>query len=308
MIDRRTFLKLSAPVIVSIPLAVRAQTLAERGRFDEKQLPVARDLLLEMVNNERSEAGLSQLTLDGLACRVANEHARDMAQAGFLSHWGSDGRKSYQRYGLAGGTDALRENVASADPVQSLSPGPVLADLRDLHLSMLYETPPNDGHRKAILYPLNTHVGFGVALYERRLRLVEIYLARLISFDLVQPPGKDGATVLFIGHVLGQDYQLSGVEVCHEPLPVRPELDWLRTKRSIAFPDAYRTLRPRAPAGKIYVDGTVGDFELKPNGKFRVAVQLDKREPGIYTLIFFISRGRDERSVAGAQVCVLHQT
>ena len=307
MFDRRTFIKLSAPALAGIPLIVRAQSLPERPRFDERQLPVARDLLLEMVNDERSQAGLSQLKLDGLACQVANAHARDMAQGGFLSHWGSDGRKSYQRYGLAGGTDALRENVASSEPVQSLMPGAVMADLRDMHLSMLNETPPHDGHRKAILYPLNTHVGFGIVVYERRLRLCEIYLGRHISFDVLQPPGKDGAPAIFAGHVLNEEYRLNGVELCHEPLPAPPELEWLRARQSISFPQAYRTLRPRAPKGMVYVDGSFGDFEVKPGGRFRVAVQLDKREPGIYTIIFFISRPGDAQSIPGAQVCVLHQ-
>jgi hypothetical protein len=61
--------------------------LIERGRFSEPDIPVARQQLLKLVNEERLSAGLSQLELDDLAGKVANEHALDTATGGFLSHW-----------------------------------------------------------------------------------------------------------------------------------------------------------------------------------------------------------------------------
>src|SRR5947207_411727 len=118
MIDRRSFLKAAAPFALGLRTIARGQILIERGRFSQDDLPAAREQLLIQVNAERARAGLSLLELDDLACRVANEHALDMATGEFLSHWGSDGRKPYQRYSFAGGTEALRENVSSADNVQ----------------------------------------------------------------------------------------------------------------------------------------------------------------------------------------------
>src|SRR5436305_174846 len=103
MIDRRSFLTTATPFALSLPGLARAQRLMERGRFDDEQLPLAREQLLNQLNAERSSAGLNELKLDDLACTVANQHARDMATSGFLSHWGSDGRKPYHRYSLAGG-------------------------------------------------------------------------------------------------------------------------------------------------------------------------------------------------------------
>jgi uncharacterized protein YkwD len=127
-------------------------------------LPLARQQLLNQVNAERTAARLSELKLDELACSVANDHARDMATREFLSHWGSDGRKPFHRYSLAGGTAAVQENCSAASDIEFCIAGAVLDDLRDMHESMLKELPPKDGHRKTILDPYHTHVGFGIAL------------------------------------------------------------------------------------------------------------------------------------------------
>src|SRR5262249_22096117 len=148
------------------------------------------DDLLKLLNEERRHAGLSTLEMDPLACKVAGEHARDLATGDFLSHWGSDGRKPYHRYSFAGGTEASQENVAAATSVQSLAVHGIVNDLRELHQSMLAEVPPRDGHRKTILDPHHTHVGFGIALRGRNLSLDELYLARYVRFA----PFKNSAT------------------------------------------------------------------------------------------------------------------
>src|SRR6476659_9061279 len=117
-IGRRSFLKAAAPFALGFGVIARGQVLVERGRFSEADLPLARQRLLRQVNEERARLKLSQLELDDLACQVADAHARDMAQRDFLNHWGSDGRKPYHRYSLAGGNDALQENVSSAQSIQ----------------------------------------------------------------------------------------------------------------------------------------------------------------------------------------------
>ena len=145
-INRRWFLKVSAAFAL-VPKTARGQIPTERGRFSEADLPLARKQLLDLVNTERSQAGQSVLQLDDLACKVANDHARDMATNRFLSHWGSDGRKPYQRYAMAGGTDATQENVSAADNILSVTPNGVAGDLLDMHTAMHAEKPPSDRSR-----------------------------------------------------------------------------------------------------------------------------------------------------------------
>jgi len=97
VIDRRSFLATATPFALWLPSLARAQTVMERGRFDDEQLPLAREQLLQILNAERVSAGLNQLQLDDLASQIAQEHARDMATGGFINHFGTNGRKPYQR-------------------------------------------------------------------------------------------------------------------------------------------------------------------------------------------------------------------
>lgn len=304
IISRRSFLTTAAPFALSLPGPARAQELIERGRFDDEQLPLARGQLLNQLNAERASAGLNELKLDDLACTVANQHARDMATGGFLSHWRSDGRKPYHRYSFAGGTAAIQENCSAAEDIQSVSPVPVLNDLHDMHKSMLDETPPHDGHRKTILFPFHTHVGFGIALNSRSLRLDELYLSRYVELDPIVTETRPGSTIALSGRLLNANHFLTEIAVFYEPLPKAPDIFWLRVPRSVSFPDDFVRLRPRAPDGMAYTDGSRGDFEWR-NGRFRTQVKLYKNEPGIYTIVCMVRRMPSDKGFPGGEVCVV---
>src|SRR5258706_1841607 len=288
-IDRRSFLKTVTPLAVGVWITARAQVLIERGRFNENDIPLARQLLLEMVNMERSMAGLNSLQLDDLACRVAGEHALDMAKAGFLNHWGTDGLKPYQRFSFAGGTDAVQENVSSADQIQSLTSTGVLGDLRDMHQSMIDEVPPNHGHRKTILFPWHTHMGFGIAMQGHNVRLDELYLSRYVKIDPLPREARTHATVVFRGQ-LNMNHYLNGVEVFYEPPPSPPDIAWLREPRSYGMPEPTGKLLPQLPDRLSYPDGSNGSIEIDSTNRFRVKVRLAK-QPGINTLLVWIKIG-----------------
>ena len=128
-INRRSCLNAGAAFALLQTTAL-GQFPIERGRFSDEDLPLVRNQLLELVNTERSRAGLSLLEFDELAGKVAGAHALDMVTGQFLSHWGSDGRKPYQRYSFAGGIDAIQENVARADVISSVTPNAVAGELK----------------------------------------------------------------------------------------------------------------------------------------------------------------------------------
>jgi uncharacterized protein YkwD len=306
-LSRRSFIKAATVAGVALPMISSGQDLVERGRFEEQDVPYAREQLLKLVNAERGSAGLNELKLDELACKVAAKHARDMASGQFLSHWGSDGRKPYHRHSFAGGTDALQENASAADNVASLTTNGILKDLHDMHLSMLDELPPNDGHRKTILDPYHTHVGFGIALHQRSVRLDELYLARYVQLSPFVNLAKPKSTVALDGRLLNPQHFLNHVEVFYEPLPSPPTFDWLNTSRSVSMPEEHRTLRPKAPPGTRYTDGSSGDFDWNHEGRFRVKVKTFRTEPGIYTALFWVRRVPTEKGFPGAEVCILSQ-
>ena len=301
-LNRRAFVTLAT---LSLPAVARGQVFVERGRFTDEQLPLARENLLKQLNAERAAANLSELKLDDLACRVANDHARDMVTAEFLSHWGADGRKPFHRYGLAGGTAAVQENCSAASDIDSVSPPRVLNDLHDMHESMLNEVPPRDGHRKTILDPYHTHVGFGVALNGRSLRLDELYLARYLQIDPVAVNAKPDATVRITGRLLNTSHFINEIDVYYEPLPKPPDISWLRTPRSVSFSDDVVRMRPRPVDGLLYTDGTRGDFDWDHRGRFRASIKLFRNEPGIYTIVWVVRRVATDKGFPGAQVCIV---
>src|SRR5215831_13747970 len=302
--QRRSFVTFGIPFALSLPAINRAQVLIERGRFTDEQLPLAREQLLHQVNAERATRGLTQLKLDELACKVANGHAQDMAAGLFLSHWGSDGRKPFYRYGMAGGNAAVQENCSAADDIESVSPSKVLNDLHDMHQSMVNESPPYDGHRRTIFDPFHTHVGFGVALNSRSLRLDELYLARYVQFDPVVTEAKPRATVRVSGRLLNVRHFLNEIDVFYEPPPKPPDIFWLRTPRSVSLPDEVMRLRPQVSDGVTYEDGGRGEFEWG-NGRFRARVNLFNSNPGIYTIVCMVRRTPNDKGFPGGQVCIV---
>lgn len=296
-------------MVLTAPTIARTQVPVERGRFSDEQIPLVRARLLKLVNEERSQAGLSILEPDDLAARIAAAHAQDMLKGRFVSHWGSDGRKPFHRYSFAGGIDAVQENISAAENIQSLSPNAIINDFIDMHVSMIQETPPNDGHRRTILDPWHTHVGFGFAAQGHTLRLDELYLARYVQIDEVPRLFKSAAkTKPFIsGRLLNPKHFLHEVDVFYEPLPTPPDPVWLQTLRSVSLPDDYIRLRPKAPAGATYTDGTTGDYEWSRDGKFRVPPKFFKDQPGIYTVGFWIRTLPSDKPFPGGEVCFLSE-
>jgi uncharacterized protein YkwD len=299
-LSRRSFLKSAGPGALAFSTIIKAQN--PRSQFTEADLPEARRRLLTLVNTQRTLVGLNLLALDDLAGRVATEHAVDMARGDFLSHWGTDGAKPYHRYSFAGGTDAVQENVSAADNLQWVSTGDVLKYLHDMHNSMFSEVPPNDGHRKTILYPHHTHVGFGIAVQGHNVRLDELYLSRYVKIDPIQQHAKVRAIVPLSGKLLYRNHVLDGVEVFYEPLPSPPNIFWLKQLRSYEMPKESSHLLPRLSEGMLYADGSSGSIQIE-NRMFRVRVPMSKK-PGINTLMLWIKNGVNGTAFPATQVCV----
>ena len=257
-----------------------------------------------MVNEERAVAKVQELKIDELATRVATDHAIELANDEFISHWGRDGRKPYHRYSFAGGTDATQENISAADNTWSNKLSDLKQDTSYLHLRMYQETPPNDGHRQTILAPQHTHVGFGIALNKLRLRIVELFVARYVEVKSLPRVMKPGDGVLFAARMLKREHTLNHVEVFYEPLPKPPELSWLREPRSYALPDHSKNFRPKVTPPYMYTDRTRGDIDMQPDGSFSVPVTLFHNKPGIYTIVAWIKRKRSEKAFPATEVCI----
>ena len=304
-VSRRSFLKqatwsllaLNATAIVSPCFSLAALI------SDGDPLPVENQLL-SLVNEERAAAGLSSLKIDELACNVAQKHAIEMAENGFLSHWGRDGLKPYHRYSFAGGTEAIEENEGATDHGSPVPSEEIAPDIIGLHKTMYDESPPNDGHRQTILGAQHTHVGFGIACRGAHVRLSEIYLARYASIDPHPAVVKPRSRFMFGGRVLDPAYAVKSIDVFYESLPAKRDLPSLLTPQPYGLPDDRETLQLRLPENNFYEDGSRGSIELHGGGKFRAPIYAAKRLPGIYTIMLWIQKWQVGDPFPVTQVCV----
>lgn len=301
-LNRRAFLKGAASFTALLPAVARAQFVAH-GRFSPEDLPLARERLLNMVNDERRSHGLSSLQLDQFACEVGDRHAKEMVEEQYLSHWGRDGSKPYHRYSFAGGTDAISENVSSNEGTVTMTRVAAIDTLIYMHQTMIDETPPDDGHRRTILLPYHTHVGFGIAVREHSVRLDEIFVARYTNIDPVVRQAAPGANIRFSGRLLTHGYELKAIDIYYEPLPARMPLEWLRTRRSYGLPDTFKRLLPRLSDDLVYLDGTRGVIERGSKGTFRTRITLFK-EPGINTIVVWLREPKNAATFPATQVCI----
>ncbi len=108
--------------------------------------PSLEEQMLVLVNQERAAAGLAPLVMDERLRAVARDHARDMFQRGYFSHYTPERASPFDRLRVAGiGFLAAGENLA-------LAPG------LDVAHRGLMSSP---GHRANILSPSFRRVGIG---------------------------------------------------------------------------------------------------------------------------------------------------
>ena len=301
-VSRRTFIRTGS---VSVGVAVLDRnSLASSPSDLEKKFAEIRANLLEMVNEERAVEKVPPLQMDELATDIANKHAADMVTREFASHWGSDGLKPYQRYSFAGGTEATQENVSAADNTWSMKLEDLKQDTAYLHVRLYQEKPPHDGHRRAILAPQHTHVGFGLAVEKLRLRLVELFVAKHVKLESLTRTAKPGSQINFSGKTLNSKHQLANIEVFYEPLPVVPELSWLRQVRSYGLPSESKVLRPKVQPPLMYADRSTGIIDVYPGGSFSTPIKLFKSEPGIYTIVTWLKPDKSSKAFPATEVCI----
>jgi hypothetical protein len=301
-IPRRAFLKQTAFSLLAlkaIPGRIRLT-----GLIDDGDVVSIQRHLLSMVNEERAEAGLSQLKLDELACKVAQKHATEMAENDFLSHWDLAGLKPYHRYSFAGGTDATGENDASADYSKDIEADEMPFAAVRMHITMHDEVPPHDGHRQTMLTPQHTHVGFGMAWRGLHIRLCEVYVSRYVTIDPYPPIKRPQSRFELSGGVLDPRHSIEALDVYYEAPPQPPARSWLKTPRQYGMPQDRTTLYKKLAGHKTYDDGSTGTIEFPSHGRFSVPIELSHKQPGIYTLVVWISRSETEHPFPATQICV----
>ena len=304
VIPRRSFIRAAAPCLaIGLHRFFTAEGLAAPGRSIQISFADSRAQLLELINIERGLAGVPTVELDELGCEVESRHALDMVTGSFLSHWSSDGLKPYHRYSFAGGTDYTTENVSATYDIPWLKPDRVAAEFINMNIRMHSESPPNDGHRRAILGKEATHLGLGMALQGNSLRLAEIFIARYAQIEQLPRQAKPKTKLVVKGKLLNRKHILQHADVFYEPLPI-PDRSRLTAGQHYSLPGEFVTLRPILALRMIYADGSTGTIDVDSHGEFRVPITLFKDQPGIYTIVIWIKRRQNEQAFPATEICI----
>lgn len=108
--------------------------------------------MVELVNQERTKAGLKPLTVDPRLTELARLKCKDMVQHGYFDHYSPTYGQFWDMLKNAGiAYSYCGENLAGNSTVENAH-------------DRLMQSP---GHRKNILNPNFTHVGIGIVAYEK---------------------------------------------------------------------------------------------------------------------------------------------
>jgi hypothetical protein len=70
------------------------------------------------------------------------------------------------------------------------------------------------------------------------------------------------------------------------------------------LPDERTSLYVKLPPYRKYDDGSTGTIETFGRGRFRVPIELNKRQRGIYTLVVWLSKSHSEQPFPATHVCI----
>ncbi len=277
--------ELSTGLEDDFPRDAEPRDAAERAVFDQ-------------INRDRRKAGVGPVLWDEKAAALARAYTRQQIADGTVGHFLLDGVPPYARLSSKGDLGTGSENAAAF----MTSSGHLWDSPKDLALlgesEMLREKPPDDGHRRAILDPLATHVGVGWALEGGDFRLVEEFTTRGFDWLRVARVGPDGSSIRVRGKAL-DGRSIGFVSVACQPVPGRLTREQVNARRSYSYPDPKWALMPAASSS--YAVGLRTFHCLTPSfqGKFSFQYQLDT--PGLWTFVlYFEQKGRPDTYAGGS--------
>ncbi len=136
------------------------------------ELSALYDHALELANEDRARHGLEPVALSETGS--AQDHADDMMEIGYYSHWHSEGVKPYATYTKHGGTGYVAENIAANRCSGYCSHIDPFEAMKEHQRNMVYRDAHADwGHRDNILDPAHTHVNFGISYSGSELYFVQ---------------------------------------------------------------------------------------------------------------------------------------
>jgi uncharacterized protein YkwD len=286
------------------------------GPIDETRIAL-RSEFLQMINHDRAVNGLAPVELDPEAASIADSYCRQQIRYGTTGHFTVDGLSPYMRYSLAGGNDGISENAAAWSATYKFSDRALYDMIRRSEEAMIHETPPHDGHRRAILDPYATHVGIGLAWDRGEFRLTQEFIRRYVSWKRPLPRSAAPFEQISATGKPLPGYHVEAISVHHEAIPQPLAAPVANRIDSYSLPDKRRDYLPRLRGTRVvrradgaiyevreeYADGRHGDFSVSRDGSFTFGVPLIDG-PGIYTVVVWVRRPGDPAPTAASNISI----
>ena len=287
--------------VVTIACTFGATLAQGEGAPDETRMTL-RGELLHLINHDRAKFGLAPVQLDAQSSAIADTYCRAQIRNGTTGHFTTDGATPYMRYSFAGGNDGVSENAAAWSANYGFSDAALYDMMRRSEAAMMAEVAPHDGHRRTILDPSATHVGIGLAWEKGEFRVTQEFIRRYVNWTRPLPRGVTTSQPILCSGQTVTGYDVEAITVHHEALPQAMAVVTANAIQSYKLPESRHEYLPRLKgrftrkvAGGIeevsesYSDGSRGDFQVTPDGKFAFAIPLPDG-PGVYTVVVWVRR------------------
>ena len=247
-----------SPTVAAVPA-----TAGRDSGLDSSLLEELRRVMLDAINADREAEGLSEVAWDDIAASAGQAHAEEMLANDYFSHWNLAGYGPEHRYALAGGLDAVAENIYEYwYRYDDGRPAPI-TDWGALIRQAEADLMNSPGHRRTILDPFNTHVGIGIAYDAKKgeLRLAQEFVRRWIRMEPLSQHLAAGATVTVTAPLLpGATEPL--INLTFQPLPTPVSARDVPSGAYSSPAEIYQALKPDVSEGQF-----ISQFSLSKDGQ-----------------------------------------
>jgi hypothetical protein len=292
-------------------LAVLVVSPTVRGEVLETRATL-RQHALNLINRDRAFYNLPPVELDLAASEIGDAYCREQIRTRSTGHFSTSGLSPYMRYSFAGGDHGISENAAAWSAKYSFNERALYEMVRRTQDAMMAETPPRDGHKKAILDPHATHAGIGLAWEGGEFRLVHLFVRRYL--DWTQPlPRSAHLNQEAVGRGRSQrGTTIEAISVHFEPLPVPMSAQRASAFDTYSLPSNRRDYPARSPHQQSPAEGSIqmarrqgsnAGLRLSETGDFTFRVPFTDG-PGIYTVVVWVRRDDDATPIAASNVSI----
>ncbi|MBI2872730.1 MAG: CAP domain-containing protein [Chloroflexi bacterium] len=154
--------------------------------------------MLGLINADRAKNGVPPVALGDNP--AAQQHAEEMPEKGYLSHWELSGLKPYMRYTLAGGQNNNAENVSSMPYKLDRSCNyRKITSIKDELRKQQQGFMESPGHRATILDKWHKKVNLGIACDQYTCSVVQQFEGDYVEFH--QLPQISGGILRMSGYL-----------------------------------------------------------------------------------------------------------